>query len=83
MYQAYDALYGDKADLYALGGLLGMVNAVLQGCAEDQFQQLVANNPEITLEESFPARIRVIVDETEMAPELSLIHISPSRSCGA
>ncbi|MGI6199708.1 MAG: peptidase M3 [Christensenellales bacterium] len=51
MYQAYDALYGDKADLYALGGLLGMVNAVLQGCAEDQFQQLVADNPEITLEE--------------------------------
>ena len=27
------------------------------------------NPTEITLEESFPARIRVIVDETEMAPE--------------
>lgn len=51
MYQAYDALYGKNADLYAMAGLLNLVESVLQGCAEDQFQQAVFLNPEMSLEE--------------------------------
>lgn len=49
MFSTYDELYGDDAELFEYEALLNLLGSVIQGCAEDEFQQKVFENPEMSL----------------------------------
>lgn len=51
MYPYYEDLYGNNAKLMEYDSLNGMLSSIIQGCAEDEFQQKVFENPDMTLEE--------------------------------
>lgn len=51
MYDAYPELYGEDAELFEIDSLLSLMDSVLMGCAEDEFQQAVFENPDMSLEE--------------------------------
>lgn len=52
MFNHYEDLYGDDADLFRYAQLLNLVDSILQGCVEDAFQQAVFENPNMTLDEA-------------------------------
>lgn len=51
MHDVYPQLYGDDAKLHAYSSLYALLNSVLQGCVEDEFQQQVFENPTMSLDE--------------------------------
>ncbi len=51
MHNTYEKLYQGQADLFKAQSLLNIMGSVLQGCAEDEFQQAVFENPEMSLEQ--------------------------------
>lgn len=59
MYKSYPELYGDDAELITYSNLNGLLSSVIQGCAEDEFQQQVYANPEMTLDEMNEAHAEI------------------------
>lgn len=51
MMESYEEMYGKNAELMKIDLLQNLVNSVLQGCVEDEFQQRVYENPDMTLDE--------------------------------
>lgn len=51
MHESYPELYGDEAEARRIYSLYQILQSVLSGCAEDEFQQAVYENPEMTLEQ--------------------------------
>lgn len=49
MMNNYESFYGDNADAARANMLLNGLYAVLSGCMEDEFQQIVYENPDMTL----------------------------------
>lgn len=47
----YEDLFGDGGAILRLDELISMMYAIISGCLEDEFQQAVYADPEITLEE--------------------------------
>lgn len=48
----YDQFFGaDQAEGQKIYSIYNMISSILQGCAEDEFQQAVFANPDLTLEE--------------------------------
>lgn len=48
----YDQFFGaDQAEGQKIYSIYSMISSILQGCAEDEFQQAVFANPDLTLEE--------------------------------
>lgn len=47
----YEAFYGDLADQARAAALIDAMYAILSGCMEDEFQQEVYANPDMSLEE--------------------------------
>ena len=48
----YDQFFGaDQAEGQKVFSIYNMISSILQGCAEDEFQQAVFANPDLTLEE--------------------------------
>ncbi len=52
MFERYEELYGKDADLFRYAQLMNLVDAILQGCIEDAFQQAVFENPDLTLNDA-------------------------------
>lgn len=51
MYNYYPEIYKDNAEIMKYSSISSLVNSVLQGCMEDEFQQAVYANPSMTLDE--------------------------------
>ncbi len=51
MFDDYDSFYGDLANNARTSALLDAMYSLLSGCMEDEFQQAVYANPNMTLEE--------------------------------
>ena len=51
MFEYYDEIYGSDAKLMEIKVINDMLNSILQGCIEDEFQRKVFENPDISLEE--------------------------------
>ena len=51
MHAYYKDMYGDDAELMEISNLSYMLNSILQGTCEDEFQQKVFENPDMSLEE--------------------------------
>lgn len=51
MFDTYEELYGEYADDMQASLLTSTVATILSGCAEDEFQQAVFENPDMTLDE--------------------------------
>lgn len=51
MMPSYESFYGENADTARVNMLLDALYAVISGCMEDEFQQLIYENPTITLAE--------------------------------
>lgn len=51
LFDEYDAFYGELAEQARTAALIDAMYALLSGCMEDEFQQEVYENPEMTLEE--------------------------------
>lgn len=49
--EQYDAIYTEGADIARFITLGGLLEAVLSGCIQDEFQRRVYENPDMTLEE--------------------------------
>lgn len=47
----YAKLYGEDAQIMEVKGISTLLNNLLQGCAEDEFQRTVYEHPEMTLDE--------------------------------
>ena len=51
MYKYYPEIYKDNAEIMKYGSISSLMDSVLQGCMEDEFQQEVYANPDMTLDE--------------------------------
>ena len=51
LFQDYEAFYGDLADQARTAALIDAMYAILSGCMEDEFQQDVYENPNMTLDQ--------------------------------
>lgn len=51
MFPYYEELYGENAQIMKYQTLFGMIGSVVQGCMEDEFQQKVFENPDMSLDE--------------------------------
>jgi len=51
LFEDYDAFYGKYADEAQISTLIDAMYSLLSGCMEDEFQQDVYENPDITLDE--------------------------------
>ncbi len=51
MFDRYSEIYGDQADGMMLSTMFNILSAILSGCAEDEFQQKVYANPDMTLDQ--------------------------------
>ena len=51
MFDTYEDMYGEDASYIEYAQLMNLVDSVLQGCAEDEFQQAVFEDPDMPLDE--------------------------------
>lgn len=51
MFPYYQEIYGDYADDMQVSVLLDLLYSILSGCCEDEFQQAVFANPDMTIDE--------------------------------
>lgn len=51
MFDSFPALYGEDSQLFVYDNLYSLMAAVVQGCAQDEFQQRVYANPDMSLDE--------------------------------
>lgn len=51
MYEYYPDLYGEDAELFEISSLDALLYSVLSGCMEDEFQQIIFENPDMTLDD--------------------------------
>lgn len=51
MFAYYEDVYGKDAELMKIDTINSMLESILQGCAEDEFQRKVFENPSMSLEE--------------------------------
>lgn len=51
MHDTYPKMYGEDAELRSVYSLYQILQSVLSGCAEDEFQQAVYENPDMPLEQ--------------------------------
>ena len=59
MFDTYEDMYGEDASYIEYAQLMNLVDSVLQGCAEDEFQQAVFEDPDMPLDEmNLPRSIR-------------------------
>lgn len=49
MFHYYDQIYGDDAELMQVSVILDLLYSILSGCCEDEFQQAVFENPDMTV----------------------------------
>ncbi len=62
LFDDYEQFYGDLADQARTAALVDAMYALLSGCMEDEFQQDVYENPDMTLEE-MNARYATLAEE--------------------
>ncbi|MFQ7003632.1 MAG: hypothetical protein ACLRRT_08135 [Ruthenibacterium lactatiformans] len=51
MFDTYEDMYGEDASYIEYAQLMNLVDSVLQGCAKDEFQQAVFEDPDMPLDE--------------------------------
>lgn len=51
MFDYYDEIYGDQAELMQVSVILDLLYSILSGCCEDEFQQAVFEDPDMTVEQ--------------------------------
>ena len=77
MHPYYDQFFSaDQAEGQKIFSIYSMLSAILQGCAEDEFQQAVFANPDLTLDEVNESHAEIMFNYTgaEMAYEWVEIH---------
>ncbi len=51
MFESYPDIYGDDAQIMQVAVISNLLDSILMGCCEDEFQQRVFENPEMSIEE--------------------------------
>ena len=51
MFDYYDEIYGENAEIMQISNISNLLYSILSGCCEDEFQQRVFENPDMSLEE--------------------------------
>lgn len=51
MFDYYPQIYGDNAEIMQISSISDLLYSILSGCCEDEFQQKVFENPEMSVEE--------------------------------
>lgn len=62
MFDYYDRIYGDNADNMQMSVIMNLLYSILSGCCEDEFQQAVFANPDMTVEQMNALHARLFTE---------------------